>query len=243
LAAVFFLRAGWPLWAACGFIATHQATGFGAAFSLTPIAFSCRNRSKGDTMATPALTASDEAAALATLLGGRAIVFVGLMGAGKTAIGRRVAAAIGLNFSDSDQEIEKASRMSVADLFETYGEAEFRSLEQRVIARLLQESPNVLATGGGAFMNADTRAAISEHGVSIWLKADIDTLMARVAKKQTRPLLKTGDPRAVMENLMTIRHPVYAQADVTVNTRDDRREVIAEEVIAAIVAHLGGRQA
>ena len=189
-------------------------------------------------MATSEITASGRATLLGKLLGGRVIVFVGLMGAGKTAIGRRVAAATGLPFADSDQEIEKASRMSVADLFETYGEEEFRSLEQRVIARLLQEGPAVLATGGGAFMNDDTRAAIGRAGVSVWLKADIDTLMARVVKKQTRPLLKTDDPKAVMEKLMALRHPVYAAADIMVNTRDDRREIIADEVIAAIVAHL-----
>jgi shikimate kinase len=189
-------------------------------------------------MATTETTEADDVAELGRLLGRRTIVFVGLMGAGKTAIGRRVASAIGLPFSDSDQEIEQASRMTVADLFEAYGEAEFRSLEQRVIARLLQEGPLVLATGGGAFMNADTRAAIEKAGVSVWLKADIDTLMARVVKKQTRPLLKTGNPREIMEGLMKVRYPVYAQADVTVNTRDDRREVIAAEVMAAIAAHL-----
>ncbi|MEX0954648.1 MAG: shikimate kinase [Rhizobiaceae bacterium] len=189
-------------------------------------------------MATSAITASGRAAELGERLGGRAIVFVGLMGAGKTAIGRRVASSIGLPFSDSDHEIEKASRMTVADLFDAYGEAEFRSLEQRVIVRLLLEAPCVVATGGGAFMNADTRAAIGEAGISVWLKADIDTLMARVMKKQTRPLLKTGNPREIMENLMKARYPIYATADVTVNTRDDRREVIADEVVAAILAHL-----
>lgn len=189
-------------------------------------------------MATSEITASEQAASLGEMLGDRAIVFVGLMGAGKTAIGRRVAASIGLPFADSDQEIEKASRMTVADLFEAYGEAEFRSLEQRVIARLLQESPRVLSTGGGAFMNADTRAAIHRAGISVWLKADLDTLMARVMKKQTRPLLKTGNPREIMEKLMAARYPIYGEADVIVNTRDDRREIIADEVIAAIAAHL-----
>jgi shikimate kinase len=189
-------------------------------------------------MATSAITASGRAAELGERLGRRAIVFVGLMGAGKTAIGRRVASSVGLPFADSDREIEKASRMTVADLFDAYGEAEFRSLEQRVIARLLQEAPCVVSTGGGAFMNADTRAAIGKAGISVWLKADIDTLMARVMKKQTRPLLKTGNPREIMENLMKARYPVYAMADVTVNTRDDRREVIADEVVAAILAHL-----
>lgn len=184
----------------------------------------------------------DDLAELGRLLGQRTIVFVGLMGAGKTAIGRRVAAALDLPFADSDQEIEKASRMTVADLFEAYGEAEFRSLEQRVIARLLQEGPGVVSTGGGAFMNADTRTMISDAGISVWLKADLDTLMARVMKKQTRPLLKTGDPREIMTRLMETRYPVYGLADLTVNTRDDRREVITDEVIAAIAAHLRGAE-
>ena len=194
-------------------------------------------------MTTSDTSVTGAAAQLRELLGSRVIVFVGLMGAGKTAIGRRVATVAGLPFSDSDQEIEKASRMSVAELFDAYGETEFRSLEQRVISRLLQERPGVISTGGGAFMNGDTRAAILEAGVSVWLKADIDTLMTRVMKKQTRPLLKTGNPREIMENLMKARYPVYATANVTVNTRDDRREVIADEVMAALVAHLSEKNA
>lgn len=173
-------------------------------------------------------------------LGGRSIVFVGLMGAGKTAIGRRVAAALGLSFTDSDHEIESVSRMTVPELFERYGEAEFRALEQRVIARILESGPQVLSTGGGAYMNEHTRQAIADHGISVWLKADIDTLMDRVTKKQHRPLLKNPDPRAVMQRLMSERYPVYAKADVTVLTRDERKEVIAAEVIDALAAALGG---
>ncbi|BCH29642.1 shikimate kinase [Mesorhizobium sp. L-8-10] len=177
-------------------------------------------------------------------LGSRSIVFVGLMGAGKTAIGRRVANALGLSFTDSDHEIETVSRMTVPELFERYGEAEFRALEQRVIARILESGPQVLSTGGGAYMNEHTRQAITERGVSVWLKADIDTLMERVSKKQNRPLLKNPDPRAVMQRLMAERYPVYARADVTVPTRDERKEVIAAEVIAALFAALdGGAQA
>jgi shikimate kinase len=178
--------------------------------------------------------ANSRAAELVERLGDRPIVLVGLMGAGKTAIGRRVAAQLKLPFVDSDHEIETASRMSVPELFEKYGEAEFRALEQRVIARLLHDGARVLATGGGAFMNGDTRSAIREHAVSVWLKADLDTLMARVVRKQNRPLLKADDPRAVMERLMAVRYPVYAEADITVQTRDERREVIADEVIAAV---------
>ena len=172
-------------------------------------------------------------------LGRRSIVFVGLMGAGKTAIGRKVAAELRLPFTDSDQEIESVSRMSVPELFEHYGEPEFRALEQRVIHRVLENGPQVLSTGGGAFMNAQTREAIAEAGVSVWLKADIDILMERVGKKPTRPLLQNPDPRGVMERLMKERYPVYAIADVTVVTRDERKEVIAAEVIDQLCAYLG----
>lgn len=171
-------------------------------------------------------------------LGQRSIVFVGLMGAGKTAIGRKVATALGLPFTDSDHEIENVSRMTVPELFERYGEAEFRALEQRVILRVLESGPQVLSTGGGAFMNEQTRAAIAEHGVSVWLKADLDILMERVSKKQNRPLLKNPDPRGVLERLMIERYPIYALATLTVPTRDERREVIAAEVIEALHRHL-----
>jgi shikimate kinase len=178
-------------------------------------------------------------AALLARLGSRSIVFVGLMGAGKTAIGRRVAATLGLAFIDSDHEIEAVSRMTIPELFERYGEAEFRALEQRVIARILENGPLVLSTGGGAYMNEQTRKAIADHGISVWLKADLDTLMERVSKKQNRPLLKTADPRAVMQKLMDERYPVYANADATVVTRQERKEVIADEVVAALWALLG----
>jgi shikimate kinase len=180
--------------------------------------------------ATPTL-ASENPADLLARLGSRSIVFVGLMGAGKTAIGRKVAAMLGLPFTDSDHEIESVSRMTIPDLFERYGEAEFRSLEQRVIVRVLESGSQVLSTGGGAFMNEQTRDAIAAYGLSVWLKADVDTLLERVSKKQNRPLLKNADPRAVLEKLMMERYPVYALADVTVQTRDERKEVIAGEVI------------
>lgn len=172
-------------------------------------------------------------------LGSRSIVFVGLMGAGKTAIGRKVATMLSLPFIDSDQEIESVSRMTVPELFERYGETEFRALEQRVILRVLENGPQVLSTGGGAFMNAQTREAIAAHGVSVWLKAELDLLMDRVSKKQNRPLLKSADARAVLERLMAERYPVYATSDVTVPTRDDRKEVIAAEVIEALCRHFG----
>ncbi len=172
-------------------------------------------------------------------LGDRSIVFVGLMGAGKTAIGRKVAGELGIPFIDSDHEIESVSRTTIPDLFELYGEPEFRKLEQRVIGRLLESGPKVLSTGGGAFMNAQTREAIAQRGLSVWLKADIDILMERVQKKQNRPLLKNANPRAVMQRLIDERYPVYAEAEITVPTRDAAKEVIAQEVIAAIGARLG----
>jgi shikimate kinase len=186
---------------------------------------------------------ADRTTELLGRLGSRSIVFVGLMGAGKTAIGRRVAASLSLPFVDSDQEIENVSRMTIAELFERYGEAEFRSLEQRVILRILDGGPQVLSTGGGAFINAETRAAIGDRGLSVWLRAEIDTLMERVSKKQNRPLLKTTDPRGTLERLMIERHPVYALADVTVPTRDEHKEVIAAEVIDALARHLEPRPA
>jgi len=187
----------------------------------------------------PANPPGESHAALLDRLGSRSIVFVGLMGAGKTAIGRKVAAMLSLPFIDSDQEIESVSRMTVPELFERYGETEFRALEQRVILRVLENGPQVLSTGGGAFMNAQTREAIASHGVSVWLKAEIELLMDRVSKKQNRPLLKSADPRAVLERLMAERYPVYAEANVTVPTRDDRKEVIAAEVADALCRHFG----
>ncbi len=181
--------------------------------------------------------AAEQLAGLRDRLGTRSVVFVGLMGAGKTAIGRKVATALGLPFADSDHEIESVSRMTIPELFERYGETEFRALEQRVILRLLENGPQVLSTGGGAFMNAQTREAVAEHGVAVWLKADVDVLLDRVSKKQNRPLLKNADPRAVLEKLMLERYPVYALADVTVPTRDERKEVIASEVLDALGRH------
>ena len=181
---------------------------------------------------------TDLAATIRDRLGSRSVVFVGLMGAGKTAIGRRVAQALGLPFVDSDHEIEAVSRMTIPELFERYGEPEFRALEQRVIDRLLREGPRVVSTGGGAFMNALTRGTVAERGVSVWLKAGVDLLMERVARNQNRPLLRNPDPRAVMERLMAERYPIYALADVTVETRDAGREIIAGEALQALGDHL-----
>lgn len=185
----------------------------------------------------------DNSAPLLARLGNRSVVFVGLMGAGKTAIGRKVATMLGLSFIDSDHEIESVSRMTIPELFEHYGETEFRALEQRVILRLLENGPQVLSTGGGAFMNNHVREEIAARGVSVWLKADLDLLMDRVSKKQNRPLLKSPDPRGVLDRLMRERYPVYAGADITVQTRDDRKEVIAAEVIEELRGRLSGAPA
>ena len=165
----------------------------------------------------------------------RPIVLVGLMGAGKTSVGRRLAAALGANFVDSDDEIVDAAGMSIADIFENLGEAHFRDGERRVLARLMAEAPQVIATGGGAFMNDETRALIKERGVSVWLRAELDTLLKRVSGKATRPLLQSGDPREILSGLMKKRHPVYAEADVVVEIyMDDPHEVVVGRIIAAL---------
>ncbi len=177
-----------------------------------------------------------EANAIKTMLGKRSLVLVGLMGAGKSTIGKRVAQMLGVAFVDADTEIETASRMTIPELFERYGEAEFRDLERRVIRRILRTGPKVLATGGGAFMNEQTRKAISRAGISVWLKAELDVLMDRVGRKSNRPLLKTADPRATMQGLMDTRYPVYALADITIMSRDEKKEVMAGEVIDALAA-------
>ncbi len=149
-------------------------------------------------------------------LGRRSIVLVGLMGAGKSTVGRRLAQGLGLPFRDADHEIEAAAGMTIPEIFSIHGETHFRDGERRVIARLLQEGPLVLATGGGAFMNDETRLRISQAGISIWLKADLDVLMRRVRKRSTRPLLQNADPEGTMRRLMEVRYPIYATADLTV---------------------------
>lgn len=169
-------------------------------------------------------------------LGGRNLVLVGLMGAGKSAIGRLLAQSLSVPFIDSDHEIERVSRMSITDLFAAYGEDEFRALEGRVLKRLLKTGPRVVSTGGGAFINERTRRHIKRGGLTVWLKADIDVLWERVNKRDTRPLLKTENPRQTLENLMNTRYPIYAEADLTVQSRDVRKEIIAETVLAAIAA-------
>ena len=180
------------------------------------------------------ITIRPEAGAVKAMLGKRSIVVIGLMGAGKSTIGKRLAQMLGLSFIDADAEIETVSRMTIPELFEAYGEPEFRDLERRVIKRILRNGPQVLATGGGAFMNEATRRAIAKAGISVWLRAELDVLMERVSRKGNRPLLKTSDPRATMQNLMNARYPVYAMADVTIQSRDEKKEVMAAEVIEAL---------
>lgn len=180
-----------------------------------------------------------QAALIRERLGARPLVIVGLMGAGKSTIGKKVAHLLGLPFFDADNEIETVSRMTIPELFETYGETEFRDLERRVIQRMLETGPMVLATGGGAYMNAQTREAIAVAGVSVWLKADLDLLMDRVSRRQNRPLLKNDNPRTVMQRLMAERYPVYALADMTVTSRDEKKEIIAQEVVEVLARYLG----
>nr|WP_254170574.1 shikimate kinase [Roseibium polysiphoniae] len=171
-------------------------------------------------------------------LGDRSIVLVGIMGSGKSTVGRRLAQKLGLRFIDADTAIEQAANMTIAEIFATHGEPYFRSGEERVIARLLKEGPQVLATGGGAFMSDATRKAISEHGISVWLKADLDTVMTRVRKKATRPLLQNPDPDGTMRELLTARDPVYATADLSVHSREVPHEVVMDEIIEALATRL-----
>jgi shikimate kinase len=179
------------------------------------------------------------AAAILALLGSRSIVLVGMMGVGKSSIGRRLATRLGVPFIDADSEIEKAAGMSIADIFARHGEADFRSGEARVIARLLDGGPQVLATGGGAVMNADTRAAIKAKGVSIWLSAEFEVLMRRINKrKNDRPMLQTADPEATLRELLVVREPVYAQADLTVQSREVPHDAIVAEIMTALATFL-----
>ncbi len=182
--------------------------------------------------------ARPEAAVMAALVR-RSIVLVGMMGAGKSSIGRRVALRLGIPFIDADAEIEKAAGMSISDIFAIRGEAEFRAGETRVIARLLESGPQVLATGGGAFVNPETRAAVAAKGISIWLKADFDVLLKRIRRRHDRPLLKTEDPGATLRKLMQERDPIYALADLTVQSRDVLHDRIVDEIVSALAGRLG----
>lgn len=169
----------------------------------------------------------------------RTVVLVGLMGAGKTSVGKRLATALGLPFVDGDDEVEKAAGQTVAEIFETLGEAEFREGERRVMSRLMDEGPCVLATGGGAFMDDETRALIKDRATSVWLRADIDVLARRVARKDTRPLLKGKDPVKVLTDLAKVREPVYAQADIVVDSGDRPHNATVDAIIKALKAYAG----
>jgi shikimate kinase len=171
-------------------------------------------------------------------LAGRPIVLVGMMGAGKTTVGRRLAHRLERTFVDSDDEIEKAAGMSINDIFQSHGEADFRAGEARVITRLLKDPDIVLGTGGGAFMNPETRALIKATAVSVFITADFDLLFSRVSRRNNRPLLKTPDPRATLRGLIDARYPVYREADVTVVSRDVPQDQVATETIEAILSYL-----
>ena len=172
-------------------------------------------------------------------LNGRSVVLVGMMGAGKTSVGKRLAAKLGLPFVDADAEIEAGAQLTISEIFERFGEDYFREGERKVIARLLTSGPLVLATGGGAFMNATTRENIARHGLSIWLKPGFDVLLARVRKKSNRPLLKTADPEGTLRRLLEERSPVYALADFTIELRDVAHDSVVEAILRRLNAELG----
>jgi shikimate kinase len=177
-------------------------------------------------------------AGILAALGTRLIVLVGMMGAGKSTIGRRLAARLHLPFVDADTEIEAAHRMSIPEIFERFGEPYFRDGEARVIARLLESGPVVLATGGGSFMREETRRRIGDKAISVWLKADADTILRRVKRRADRPLLQTADPAATIGRLITEREPFYQHADLTIASRDVPHDKIVEECIEALHARL-----
>lgn len=168
----------------------------------------------------------------------RTVALVGLMGAGKSAIGKRLAARLGLPFVDADDEIERAAGCTIAEFFERRGEAEFRAGERRVISRLLAGPLHVLSTGGGAYMDAETRTLMRERALTVWLRADLDVLYDRVKRRGHRPLLSKGDPREILAGLMTQRYPVYAEADMTVESTAQPADITTEQVIEALRKHL-----
>ncbi len=197
-----------------------------------------------DTQASPLQSSPatpDAASRLVARLAGRHVVLVGLMGAGKTSVGRRLAQRLGLHFVDSDHAIEESARMTIPEIFATLGEAEFRAGERKVIARLLNEKQQVIATGGGAFMDAETRARIRERGVSLWLNAELPVLMRRVQRRQNRPLLQSEDPQGTMRRLMETRYPVYAEADASILSQEVPHETMVQAALDALNACLETR--
>jgi shikimate kinase len=190
--------------------------------------------------AAQAPASTPQEAEIAAALGGRSIVLVGMMGAGKSTIGRRLAARLRLPFLDADIEIEAAASMTIPEIFAAHGEPYFRDGEARVIARLLDNGPAVIATGGGAFMREETRNLIRAKAVSIWLKADVDVIMKRVKRRADRPLLQTEDPAATVSRLLAAREPVYQSADLTIWSRDVPHDRIVDECLDALRAWLSG---
>ena len=207
---------------------------FAAAYRLVPTLSTPRHESAGGFAATMSTRSA---------LGSRTIVLIGLMGAGKSSIGRRLANRLGVPFVDADAEIEAAAGCTIAEYFDRHGEAAFRDGERRVIARLLGDPPQVLATGGGAFMVPETRALIAEKAVSVWLRAELDLLVKRCARRNTRPLLKTGDPREILADLIAERYPVYAETDVVIDTDDSPHDIMVGRIIEALEAHERGEAA
>lgn len=168
----------------------------------------------------------------------RPVALVGLMGSGKSSVGARLAKMLNVGFVDADDEIKQAAGLTIAEIFEAYGEGEFRALERRVIARLMIGAPRIIATGGGAFMDPDTREAIGESAVSVWLKAELDVLVSRTAGRTHRPLLNAGDPREILSGLIDVRYPVYAMADVVVDSPAGiSHERMADRIITGLQAH------
>lgn len=176
-----------------------------------------------------------------TPLRARTITLVGLMGVGKSSVGRRLANALELPFKDADVEIEAAAGRTIPEIFASMGEPAFREGERRVITRLLEDPPHVLATGGGAFITPETRALIKERSISVWLKADLEVLVRRVGRKDNRPLITGKDPLEVLTELAAVRYPIYAEADVVVETGDTAHHVTVEQVISALTAYLQGQ--
>ena len=174
------------------------------------------------------------AARIGQTISNRTVALVGLMGAGKSTVGRRLADALGRQFYDSDDEIEKAAGLSISDIFALHGEAEFRRGEQRVLERLLSEPPHVLATGGGAYLNPDTRTLLREHAITIWLNADLETLWRRVSKRGHRPLLKADNPKGVLGRLLDERAPIYEKADIVVTSREGPHRATVNSILKAL---------
>lgn len=162
------------------------------------------------------------------------MALVGMMGAGKSSVGRRLASRLGVAFKDADSEIELAAGCPVSEIFERYGEPAFRDGERKVIARLLSEPPHVMATGGGAFIDPTTRARLKEGAITVWIKAPVDVLMSRVKRRDSRPLLRTADPRGTLERLLTERAPVYAEADITIDSDDGPHAFAVDQILGAL---------